>query len=77
MFYYDIVELQRASANQFIKKRGAGYVPNHIVNSLSRCAYPLSDSSDPIQRDTVIEETECRLGRVRRTSLHSMRRVLM
>lgn len=56
-----------------IDERGADYVPNNIVNSLSRCAYPISDSSDQIQRDTVFEEIECRLGRVRRTSLPRVR----
>lgn len=60
-----------------IDERGADYVPNDSVNSLSCCTNPLGDTSDQIQRDTVFEETECRLGRVRRTSLPSMRQVLM
>lgn len=33
MLYHGVAELQRTSANQFIKKRGAGYVPNNTVNS--------------------------------------------
>ena len=77
MLYYDIAELQRTSANQLFKKRGAGSVPNDSVNSLSCCINPLGDTSDQIQRDTVIEEIKCRLGRVRRTSMPRMRRVLM
>ncbi len=74
MFYHGIAELQRTSVNQFIKKRGAGYVPNNTVNSLSRCAYPLGDSFDPIQRDTVIEAVECRSRSFGRSSLPRMRR---
>lgn len=60
MFYHDIAELQKTSANQFVKKSGAGYVPNNADNPLSRCAYSLGDTFDPIPRDTVIEEIECR-----------------
>lgn len=60
-----------------IDERGADYVPNDFVNSLSCCIDPLSDASDQIQRNTVFEKIECRLGRIRRSSLPRMRRVLM
>lgn len=60
-----------------IDERGADYVSNDSLNSLSCSADPLGDTSDKIQRDTVFEEIECRLGRVRRASLPRMRRVLM
>lgn len=58
-----------------IDERGADYVPNDSVNSLSCCTNPLGDTSDQIQRDTVFEEIECRLGRVRCSSLSRVRRV--
>lgn len=58
-------------------ERGADYVPNDFVNSLSCSTDPLGDTSDQIQRNTVLEEIECRLGRFRRASLPRMRRVLM
>lgn len=77
MSYYNIAEFQRTSANQFIMKRGAGYVPNNIVNSLSRRTHPLGDTSDPIQRDTVIEEIERRFRGIRCSSLPRMRRIFM
>lgn len=60
-----------------IDERGADYVPNDSLNSLSCSTDPLGDTSDKIQRDTVFEEIECRLGRVRRTSMSRMCRVLM
>lgn len=60
-----------------IDERGADYVPNDSVNSLSCCINPFGDTSDQIQRDTVIEEIKCRLGCVRCISVPRMRRVLM
>lgn len=60
-----------------IDERGADYVPNDSVNSLSCCIDPLDDAFDQIQRDTVFEEIECGLGRIRYSSLPRMRRVLM
>lgn len=60
-----------------IDERGADYVLNDSVNSLFCSTDPLGNTSDQIQRDTVFEEIECRLGRVRRTSLPRMRWVLM
>ena len=60
-----------------IDERGADYVPNDSVNSLSCSTDPLGDTSDQIQGNTVFEEIECRLGRFRRTSMSRMCRVLM
>ena len=50
-------------------ERDTDYVPNNTPNSLSRCAYPLGDSFDPIQRNTVIEATKCRSRGFRSSSL--------
>ena len=55
-----------------IDERGADYVPNDSVNSLSCCINPFGDTSDQIQRDTVIKEVKRRSRSVRNSSLPHM-----